>query len=200
MLTDLFLKKQGSVIPAPQLAKVLSEVCVPLAGRRIIRLQIRDPSLETTDQLMVEFEMCLSLVFKPLRHHLQQLVAEDSNLPILWATVLQVVEKLLAPSPSETQQPSIPANLKSTMNSLTNEHLKNAIQVLLNAGVLSTEPRQPGDLTDLTWQSVHRMGVDDVTAYKLSPAANPSTSGAPAEAASPPLAPTAESAPPPPEA
>lgn len=193
MLTDLFLKKQGSVIPASQLAKVLSEVCVPLAGRRIVWLQLRDPSLETTDQLMVEFEMCLSLVFKPLRQHLQQLVVVESSLHTLWRAVLQVVENLFVPSSSKADQPSIPANLKDTMNSLANEHLKNAIQGLLNAGVLSMEPRAPGDLTDLTWQSVHRMGVDEVAAYQLPPATDPSTRSVPAEAGLP--SPAADSTP-----
>jgi len=164
MLTDQFLQRQGSIIPPEQLCAVLSEVCIPLAGRRILSLQLRDPSIETTDQLMMEFELCIGLIFKPLRHHSKSL--KESGLPSIWQAVLVVLEKLhsdsepVASQPEE-QQEYIPENLKRTMDSLANEHLQNAIKVLLSAGVLFADSKSPGDLTALTWESVSRMGVSD---------------------------------------
>ena len=166
MLTDLFLQRQGSLIPPEQLCAVLSEVCVPLAGRRILSLQLRDPSIETTDQLMMEFELCIGLIFKPLRHHSQSLKESGSSLPSIWQSVLVVLEDLLgdkrsvSPLPEECRD-HIPESLKKTMDSLANEHLQNAIKVLLSTGVLFADSKAPGDLTAITWESVSRMGVSD---------------------------------------
>jgi hypothetical protein len=168
------LQKQGSIIPAEQLCGALCEVCVPLAGRRILGLQIRDPSVETTDQLMMEFELCIGLIFKPLRHHLQNLVECSGSLPSIWLSVLSVLEDLLSdkqppksPSHDEPQE-VIPDDLKATMNSLANEHLQSAIKGLLAMGVLSADSKSPGDITAKTWESVIRMGVSagDVQRWK----------------------------------
>lgn len=165
MLTDLFLQRQGSLIPPGQLCTALSEVCVPLAGRRILNLQLRDPSIETTDQLMMEFELCIGLIFKPLRHHSKKLKDNGGSLPSIWQSVLVVLEELLgnkhATSPLEERREHIPENLKKTMDSLANEHLQNAIKVLLSTGVLFADSKAPGDLTAITWESVSRMGVSD---------------------------------------
>ena len=166
MLTGLFLQRQGESIPSEQLCAVLSEVCVPLAGRRILRLQMRDPSIETTDQLMMEFELCIGLIFKPLRHHCKSLVESGGSLPSIWQSVLLVLEELLSakePTSSSPDEPEelIPDNLKATMDSLANEHLQSAIQGLLSTGVLSADSKSPGDLTSITWASVSRMGVSD---------------------------------------
>jgi hypothetical protein len=140
-----------------------------LAGRRILRLQIRDPSVETTDQLMMEFELCIGLIFKPLRHHMKKIVQCGGGLPPIWLSVLSVVEDLLndklpeAPSHHDDEELEvISENLKATMNSLANEHLQNAIKVLLSIGVLSADDAiTPGDITANTWESVRRMGVSD---------------------------------------
>jgi len=166
MLTDLFLQRRGSLIPPAQLCTALSEVCVPLAGRRILSLQLRDPSIETTDQLMMEFELCIGLIFKPLRHHSQKLKENGGSLPSIWQSVLVVLEQLLGDKhtsspPPEERGEHIPENLKKTMESLANEHLQNAIKVLLSAGVLFADSKAPGDLTAITWESVSRMGVSD---------------------------------------
>jgi hypothetical protein len=163
MLTDLFIHNRGQMIPTEQLSKALSEVCVPMAGRRILRLQIRDPSVETTDQLMMEFELCIGLIFKPLRHHLK---AFDSvSIPSVWKSVLCALEDLLGETNAPiTDEPSIPAKLKKTMHSLANEHLHSAIQILLSSGLLDAK----SDMTTFTWESVSRMGVSDgeVEAWK----------------------------------
>lgn len=129
-------------------------------------LQLRDPSIETTDQLMMEFELCIGLIFKPLRHHSQSLKENGSSLPSIWQSVLVVLEDLLSDKESASPLPEerrehIPESLKKTMDSLANEHLQNAIMVLLSTGVLFADSKAPGDLTAITWESVSRMGVSD---------------------------------------
>jgi hypothetical protein len=141
-----------------------------------------DASVTTTDQLMMEFELCIGLIFKPLRHHLKNLNkncgSSGSNLFLIWRSVLSVLEELLCDPHSSVSEPStpeqrkaamIPDNLKATMDSLASEHFQNAIQVLITNGVLSSEPQSPGDITALTWASVVRMGVisdGDLQAWK----------------------------------
>ena len=116
---------------------------------------------------MMEFELCIGLIFKPLRHHVKHIVECGGSLPSIWLSVLSVLEDLLGdkhsevPPPFDEEQEVIPDNLKATMNSLANEHLQNAIKVLLSIGVLSADSSTPGDITAKTWESVSRMGVSD---------------------------------------
>jgi hypothetical protein len=157
MLTDLYIHNRGQTIPTVQLSKALSEVCVPMAGRRIMRLQTRDPSVETADQLMMEFELCIGLIFKPLRHHLKTFDSV-SSIPIVWKSVLCALESLLGEKEAlTTDEPCIPAKLKKTMKSLAKEHLQSAVAILLSSGFLDSE----NDMTLFTWESVRRMGVSD---------------------------------------
>jgi hypothetical protein len=208
----------STTIPADQLCIVLSEICIPVAGRRIVQLQIhRDPSIVSTDQLMMEFELCIGLIFKPLRHHIHHILqcnsggssrsssisstsSSTSYLPVIWLSVLSVLEDLLCdktpvllydneptPMPNDEYNSShydtnyvvVSDDLKATMNSLVNEHLQSAIQILLSMGVLRSDPSDgvdPGDivssvpssnwttddtLTKQTWESVSRMGISD---------------------------------------
>jgi len=178
MLTDLFLHKQGSKIPAHQLGSVLGEVCVPLAGRRIVKLQMGDQSIENTDQLMMEFELCIGLIFKPLRQYLRNLDQGGGGLVLLWQSVLSVLEDLLGqkkrePSPEQPRE-VIPENLKATMNTLASEHFQSAIKVLISTGLLLADPKTPGDITAITWESVGRMNISvtDVQQWKKQAAAD----------------------------
>lgn len=164
MLTDLFLHNRGKSIPPEHVCRALSDICVPMAGRRILRLQIRDPSVETSDQLMMEFELCIGLIFKPLRHHLQYLIESGGSFQGIWKAVLAQLEKLLGANESSSKgEDTIPMKLRETMNNLANEHLQNAIQILLSSGVLSKDGAAPGDITTHTWESIGRMGVSQET-------------------------------------
>lgn len=182
ILTDLFLKKQQqqqsnsatssvpapiSCIPTDQLCMILSEVCIPLAGRRIVQLQKysngKDVSITSTDQLMMEFELCIGLIFKPLRQHLPNIIATapstttvavpNGYLTLVWMAVLSVLENLFSPSNTTTiendptddeysnnhyhQSNVLSDELITTMNSLAKEHLQSAVNALVSLGVLS---------------------------------------------------------------
>jgi len=172
MLTDLFLDKSAKSVPLSQLCSALSEVCVPLAGRCILKLRTGHTRLQSTDELMIEFELCIGLIFKPLRHHLQSVleIGPQDGLPSVWKSVLTVIEGLLRgdeegpdKSPDREQHAEIPDGLKSTMVNLANEHLRNAIIVLITAGVILSDDEssksQPGDITSITVDAVTRMGI-----------------------------------------
>lgn len=164
MLTDIFVDKQEAPVSIECVCSVLSEICVPLAGRSIIRLQTGQGGLPSTDELMIEFELCIGLVFKPLRHNLKNVVtskSENSNLFSIWRAVLSVIEELLGSDGGNPEdEVALPDSLRQTMQDLATEHLQNAIKVLMSAGAIVSEPKAPNDLSSLTWDSVGRMGID----------------------------------------
>jgi hypothetical protein len=176
MLTDLFLDKRGSLVPTKHLCRVLSELCVPLAGRCIVRLQKGGRTLANTDELMIEFELCIGLIFKPLRHHWQNVLAAGGSLSSIWQSVLAVLEELLredeSGSPVSEHGKKIPEKLKATMNDLANEHFQSAIKVLISAGVLLADSKSPGDISAITWESVGRMGISEGSVVEWKQAAS----------------------------
>jgi hypothetical protein len=157
------LDKRGSVVPSDQLSNSLSEVCIPVAGKCILKLQMGQRLVGTADELMIEFELCIGLIFKPLRHHLSSLAASgSSSLPLVWKSVLSVLENLLLDDASEETKPVIPDNLITTMRNLANEHFRNAVVVLYSTGFLENgESRAPGDITTSTLDAAKRMGIGE---------------------------------------
>lgn len=164
MLTDLFLDRQVSQVPMPQICGVLTEICVPLAGRCITRLQFSDGMESSSDELMIEFELCIGLIFKPLRHHLRDVLDTGSSILPIWKSVLAVLEEFLIDRNEtvvEERRRSIPHSLKKTMNDLINEHFYNAIMLLTTTGVLLQDSKSSDELSNFTWEAATRMGVKE---------------------------------------
>lgn len=187
MLTDLFLEKQCGLVPTQYLVVVLSEVCVPLAGRCITRLKMGTGMVSSADELLIEFELCIGLIFKPLRHHLKHALGTSGqgSLYTVWKAVLNVLEELLTDRQLESEQDEdhhmrrgIPDNLRATMNNLANEHFQNVILVLISAGVLLADPKCPGDITSMTWEAARRMGISENSMQEWKQAAGQPTGDA----------------------
>ncbi|KAL7574859.1 hypothetical protein ACA910_010694 [Epithemia clementina (nom. ined.)] len=159
MLTDLFLDRQNSLVPFTHLCKALSEICVPLAGRCIVSMQMGQGSIPSTDELMIEFELCIGLIFKPLRHHLKRGLAGhmESHVYPLWNAVLSVLEELLSPSLPDDGC-GLPETLRVTMHDLATEHLQNAVVMLVSTGVLDS-PNSDSGISRTTQDAVLRMGI-----------------------------------------
>lgn len=167
MLTDVFVDKRDAPVSIECVCSVLGEICVPLAGRSIIRLQTGEGANPNTDEMMIEFELCIGLVFKPLRHNLQNVIGSNrgnTQLFPIWKAVLSVIEELRGASTISSEDDEvIPDSLRRTMQDLAAEHLQNAIKVLMSVGVIVSDPKTPNDLSSLTWDSVGRMGFGKET-------------------------------------
>jgi hypothetical protein len=162
MLTDLFLDKRGSLVPVDHLCGALTEVCVPLAGKCILKLQAGERLVAAADEVMIEFELCIGILFKPMRQHLQALSAGSGALALVWRSMLLVLEELLAERAGDSAKPVLPASLESTMHNLVNEHLRNAVIVLCSSGFLNSESdAEPDEITTSTWDSIKRMGIQE---------------------------------------
>lgn len=172
MLTDSFLDKQGGFIPIPYLCQTLGKLCIPLAGRGILELRGGGIQVENPDELMIELELCIGLIFKPLRHHLKSLISEgEAVLLTLWAPILDALKEILKAPEAEATDGN---TLRST-NELTVEHLRNVITVLIGYGVLKAEPEAGNDFTALTWEAVGDMDSckDFLTEWKEEAANQP---------------------------
>lgn len=147
---------------------VLSNVSVPSSGRCIKQLQTGEVILASKDELMIEFELCIGVIFKPLRHHLPSLTSESAapdDLATVWKSVLVVLDMLLnsksASSPEGKQ--AIPRDLQSNLDNLVSEHLRNAIMVLISAGALLPDSETKYDVTSMTVEAVSQMGINETS-------------------------------------
>lgn len=166
MLTDSFLDKRGGLLPVEILCEVLGNICIPLAGKRIVELRTGDVDSDSLDAIMIELELCIGLVFKPLRHHIKTIVNENPTVLLaLWTPTLGVLTEVLKENPPETSSTPRPENddspsrkiIQATIE-LTLEHLRNVIMVLISYGVLKGEAESPDDLTAQTWKAISEMG------------------------------------------
>ena len=146
-----------------ELSCALGQLCIPLAGRRIVEIREGTIEFENFDQLMIELELCIGLIFKPLRHHLRNVVNEGVVVLLsLWTPILGVLKDILnepaesEPVPDENGHTDPKKVIQST-NELTIEHLRNVIMVLISFGVLQPEPQTPDDITAITWDAVAGM-------------------------------------------
>lgn len=114
---------------------------------------------------MIEFELCIGLIFKPLRHHLSRALTDhlESDVFPLWNAVLNVLEELLAPDDSQDRR-GLSEALRKTMHDLATEHLQNAIVMLASSGVLLVDgPKSDSGISNTTEAAVLRMGVSKDT-------------------------------------
>ena len=165
MLADSFLEKRRGLIPVEHLCSTLGELCIPLAGRRILALRNASVNMEDFDESMIELELCIGLIFKPLRHHLKNVIDEDESVLLsLWKAVLNVLAEILSPSPdgnvANAEKLGVASHqIRQATNDLTIEHLRNVIMVLIGFGVLMEESNAPNDFTELTWTCVSKIDV-----------------------------------------
>ncbi len=162
MLTDSFLENQGGLIPIVHICQALGQICIPLAGRRIAELLNNRDEAETQDEDMIELELCIGLIFKPLRHHVQNIVNEGTHaLMTLWKPTLDVLkivfnEPISVDSTAENGADDTKYKFQP-FNELALEHLRNVIMVLINYDVIHAAPHEDGDITSLTWSAVAEM-------------------------------------------
>ena len=89
--------------------------------------------------------------------------------------MLAVLEELFGGEKTDSDSPKrfeIPAKIKKTMDSLANEHLQNAIVVILSLGII--QPDKSNEMNAFTWDSIKRMGYSEssVNAWKQAASAN----------------------------
>ena len=176
MLTDYFLDKRAGLIPVKILCEVLGNMCIPLAGQRIIELGKSIKHADQLDAMMVEVELCVSLIFKPLRHHMKIIINEEdpSLLMGMWIPTLNVIKEILNENSTAEENPSdmgpmspIRSQMIKSTNVLTIEHLQNVVMVLVSYDVLKAsleeESAGPDDSISVeTWKLIGEIpALDD---------------------------------------
>lgn len=159
MLTDSFLENQGGLIPVVHLCVALGNLCIPLAGRRIKELRASWDGVDPQDEIMIELELCIGLIFKPLRHHVQNIVNDGGGaLVALWKATLDVLKIVLggpvSPNEMSDDDPAMVNVLAKSFNELALEHLRNVIMVLIDYDILHAESKHDGDISAWTWTAL----------------------------------------------
>lgn len=158
MLTDAIIDRHGKYLPDEEICKIFTDICVPLAGDRMKDLlaATAEPDMRA-EEILIELEMCISLLFKPFLHHLKRLLTMDKAFVDIWVNMLGVMTLLLGEdiAPQGEGDELTPERLLWTTKELGSEHLRNAILVLAACGVLKTP--DAGEVSALTWNSIDDM-------------------------------------------
>lgn len=164
MFTDSVVDRHGQDIPMNDLCRLLSSVCLPMAGSRILELIQNQTKLRFDhEEILIEMELCISAIFKPFLHYLKRLVASPDHLTTVWMGMLNFMAQLLqqeaANSPRSHKHPnkSPAAQLKATKQ-LATEHLRNAIMILMSKGiVVCSEASDENEFSLKTWSAIENM-------------------------------------------
>lgn len=161
MLTDALIDTHGRAISNEKLYSIFNGLSVPLAAQRITDLLNTDEVETIWEEVMIELELCISLVFKPVLHHLRSLLVDPGKFLILWKSVLGTVGLLLGDiDGDEANFPHMRTmdNLLSTTKELASEHLRNAVMVLTASKIISGESNDDGtDISSVTWNFISNM-------------------------------------------
>lgn len=167
MLTDTFLDKRAGVIPLHHLCGALDGTCIPLAGKRIAELKQDVMHANNLDEVMIELDLCVGLMFKPLRHHMEKIAKEGrAALESVWGRILQVLLETMGQGGEDPN--THPGNGHSKLNQVLQstddmvlEHLRNIIMVLIGYGAIkaqsSGEDGDGHDMTTRTWDTIGKL-------------------------------------------
>lgn len=175
MLTDSFLDKRAGLLPVGLLCEVLGNTCIPLAGKRLVNLRESQVHPDHMDAMMMELELLIGLIFKPLRHHIKTIINEEPPVFMaLWKPTLNVLKDIMGDSAK--------GEIVQSINELTMEHLCNVITVLISYGVLAAgDEASLDDISQQTWNAISSVAHCQkyVAEWKLSAAGPPSDSDTP---------------------
>jgi hypothetical protein len=130
------------------------------------------------EEIMIEFEQCTSLIFKPLLHHLKSIVTSQADFLSVWTALLETMERLLSEAVHGNDDPD---KLIQTLKELASEHLRNSIMVLHSNGVLTGHPLVDDEVSTITWDAVGKMAFCSsmIEDWKLQASAPPETPSSP---------------------
>jgi len=176
MLTDAIIDSNGKVLSQKDVLSILINKCVNLARGRFDALLKCEDMEEHVDAVNTEFELCLSLIFKPFLHylHAKKLAMNKRDFLDLWVLVLATLKLLLGEQQeeehsgmSDTSEHDTTSMMKhvrrrrllTSTREVASERLQNAIMVLMAYGQIESADAQyeQGSLSDLTWKSIKSM-------------------------------------------
>lgn len=183
MLTDSFLDKRSGLLPVEILCDVLAKVCIPLAGVRIVEMRDGEVHPNHLDTMLIELELCIGLIFKPVRHHIKTIVNEGpSDLTAVWIPTLDTLKKVMGEGSKDIKKDGSPRSVViQTINELTMDHLRNVITVMISFGVLKSGEEGQDDISEQTWKAISTMEhcKKAVVEWKLAAAGPPADTTTP---------------------
>jgi len=161
MLTDVLIDNHGRLLAQNKLYSILNDISIPLASQRIKGLLKTEEVESMWEEIMIELELCISLIFKPLLHHMRYLLRTQESFIHLWKSILSAVSLLLSDKDEDVEDASNARtmdNLLSTSKELAKEHLRNAVMVLSASGLITGKSEKNGtDVSSITWSAIESM-------------------------------------------
>jgi len=166
MLTDALVDRHGQNIPVADLCLILNGISIPMARQRIIELMKKQNTLNfEQEEILIELELCISVIFKPFIHHLGRLISHPKRLMTIWMSIIDIMSNLLGKEADEygnVENKSIQAHILSVTKELASEHLRNAIMVLISNGVIDCKKADNyddkcEDIGSMTWNAVGKI-------------------------------------------
>jgi hypothetical protein len=181
MLTDSFLDKRSGLLPVQIVCDVLGKTCIPLAGMRIIEMRDAGVQPDHLDTMLIELELCVGLIFKPVRHHIKTIVNEGPSMFMaVWLPILKTLKEVMSGVTNDVvdKDGSSRGVVIQSLNELTMDHLRNVITVMISLGVLRVveEGSVPeDDISHQTWMAISTMEFckTAVAEWKLAAASPP---------------------------
>jgi hypothetical protein len=180
MLTDSFLDKRSGLLPVQIVCDVLGNTCIPLAGMRITEMRDEGVQPDHLDTMLIELELCVGLIFKPVRHHIKTFVNEGASVFMtVWLPILKTLKDVLSVGNNDVDKDGPSRNIViQSINELTMDHLRNVITVMISLGILRAvaEGSTPeDDISQQTWKAISTMEYckTAVAEWKLAAASPP---------------------------
>lgn len=158
MLTDAIIDRHGMYLQDKDMCNIFTDICIPLAGDRMKDLLEASARPDAcAEEILIELEMCISLIFKPFLHHLKRLLALNDDFVNIWVSMLGVMTLLLGEdmAPPEDGDELTQERLLWSTKEVGSEHLRSSILVLAACGTLKSP--DAGEISALTWNSIDDM-------------------------------------------
>lgn len=164
LFTDALVDRHINNITIKDLLAILNTMCIPLVQRRLFYLfEEKNNNLTTSQEIMIEIEMCISAIFKPFLQYIKRLSGSPSDFYIVWRSVLKVTVDFLSKESTEEQDgiySPLPPHLLKVMKDLATEYLHSTLMILITKGIISVEDediQNDQNITSLTWSMLDKV-------------------------------------------
>jgi len=181
MLTDILVDRNSPTVRTDEICRILNDICIPMAGKRIMYLlNEMASSLEFhQEETLIELELCISIIFKPFVHHMKGWISNPNEFSTMWMSILDVISHLLTTSSTIKEDQNKETNSKVatmetsyslllTTQEFAAEHIRNAVMLLLSNGIIKLMEEDElvacdleVDINVMTWKTMAKIPFCD---------------------------------------
>ena len=157
IMRDILVDKCSEDVAITDLGRIFNGVCMPAISQRLSEL-VQEQNIDQ-EEIMIELELCISIIFKPFMHHLEKLRHNTEEFTAVWMSVLSTLSHLLGKvnHPDDKKIVSNHRFLKASKDVAT-EHLRHSIMTLISKDILKCDDditsSEDTDISSMTWNAL----------------------------------------------